>query len=311
MSLAALRRVRQLSRHLTPGKCSGHYGSSTTRAWFNSNESTGSSSGRSRIGIAMSSLFTIAGGIAVFIGLDNDGRQAFAQQQSSSSEAPKVKESDLVDLSQFKKWDRNWDGRRYLERGKGSRYVILVRHGQYHIENKDDSQRTLTALGRRQATLLANHLVEHDFSPTRVVSSTMTRALETTTFLLQHPEYAAAEYVVDANLREGRPCQSIPARKRYLKTTVERDGKRINAAFKSYFHRAPAGQDEDTYDVVVCHANVIRYLVCAALQIPTEAWLRMSLPHCSVTILRIDPRGRVSLRCLGDSGFLPRDMVTR
>jgi hypothetical protein len=31
-------------------------------------------------------------------------------------------------------------------------------------------------------------------------------------------------------------------------------------------------QKEDSYEVVVCHANVIRYFVCKALQVPTEVW---------------------------------------
>ncbi len=69
-------------------------------------------------------------------------------------------------------------------------------------------------------------------------------------------------------------------------------------------------QEEDSYDVVVCHANVIRYFVCKALQLPPEAWLRFSLPHCSITIISIRPSGTVSVRCLGDSGFLPPDAIT-
>ncbi|VDP05798.1 unnamed protein product [Soboliphyme baturini] len=36
----------------------------------------------------------------------------------------------------------------------------------------------------------------------------------------------------------------------------------------------------------------------------------MSVPHCSVTWLVIRPNGRVTLRCLGDSGFIPPSMVT-
>ena len=40
------------------------------------------------------------------------------------------------------------------------------------------------------------------------------------------------------------------------------DGARIEAAFRKYFHRAPPSQTEDSYEVLVCHANVIRYVVC-------------------------------------------------
>lgn len=43
---------------------------------------------------------------------------------------------------------------------------------------------------------------------------------------------------------------------------VFQDGARIEAAFRKYIHRADTDQSEDSYEIIVCHANVIRYLVC-------------------------------------------------
>jgi len=43
---------------------------------------------------------------------------------------------------------------------------------------------------------------------------------------------------------------------------IFQDGARIEAAFCRYVHRADADQSEDSYEIIVCHANVIRYLVC-------------------------------------------------
>ena len=40
-----------------------------------------------------------------------------------------------------------------------------------------------------------------------------------------------------------------------------RDGARIEAAFRKHFHRADVEQQEDSYEVLSCHANVIRYFV--------------------------------------------------
>lgn len=40
------------------------------------------------------------------------------------------------------------------------------------------------------------------------------------------------------------------------------DGARIEAAFRHYIHRAHPKQKEDSYEIIVCHANVIRYFVC-------------------------------------------------
>lgn len=106
------------------------------------------------------------------------------------------------------------------------------------------------------------------------------------------------------------------------------DGARIEAAFRKYFHRADPDQKEDSYHVIVCHANVIRYLVCRsvitflpslnpiivryyrALQIPAEAWLRFSLNHASITWISITPSGRCVLRTFGDSGFMPVQVIS-
>ena len=41
-----------------------------------------------------------------------------------------------------------------------------------------------------------------------------------------------------------------------------RDSVRIEAAFRKHFHRADPHQKEDSYEIMVCHANVIRYFVC-------------------------------------------------
>ena len=40
------------------------------------------------------------------------------------------------------------------------------------------------------------------------------------------------------------------------------DGARIEAAFGQYFYRANASQEKDSYELLVCHGNVIRYFVC-------------------------------------------------
>ena len=42
---------------------------------------------------------------------------------------------------------------------------------------------------------------------------------------------------------------------------VFQDGARIEAAFRQYIHRADSDQSEDSYEIIVCHANVIRYIV--------------------------------------------------
>jgi serine/threonine-protein phosphatase PGAM5 len=64
------------------------------------------------------------------------------------------------------------------------------------------------------------------------------------------------------------------------------------------------------YEIVVCHANVIRFFVLRALQLPPEAWFRIHPNNCSITHLRVRPDGAVDLFCLGEAGHLTIDEST-
>jgi len=68
----------------------------------------------------------------------------------------------------------------------------------------------LTAAGRQQATVLAQKIAE-TYKPDKVIRSDMTRAIETFNFVMKKlpPDTPTA---VIPQLKEGRPCQPIPAR---------------------------------------------------------------------------------------------------
>ena len=220
-----------------------------------------------------------------------------------------------------------------------------VRHGQYEMEPRDDAERKLTALGRRQAAATGERLAamarDDDTNFTAMHCSSMTRAIETADIIGRCLPGVPRTAPQD-NLREGRPCNTIPGR-----STPSRDraafvdGARIEAAFRALFHRStewevveppplPAAVEAapavvpsvggvaadnaavvdsgvgvgsgsgngngsgsggsggsgtpDTasvtrkheFEVVVAHGNVIRFFIMRALQLPPEAWLRLS-----------------------------------
>lgn len=230
-------------------------------------------------------------------------------------------------------WDNNWDrqdpesllkwrDRKSIEsleeyasqieklKSKAKRHVILIRHGQYETDGKTDSARCLTELGRKQASATGERLKNLNIPYGSLITSTMLRAMETSTFILDSVRIGHKH---DEMLEEGFPYIPKPARSvdAHRESECLKHGSRIEAAFRRYFYRANPDQTSDSYDIIVCHANVIRYFVCRALQYPPESWLRMSLPHASITWITIMADGRVSLRCLGDSGHLPPDMITR
>ena len=147
------------------------------------------------------------------------------------------------------------------------------------------------------------------FSLDKLLSSELTRAIQTADVIA--PALPAAARSSDATLNEGRPCLPEPPPKHASHYTNRNgDSERIESAYRLICAQPAADMRADTHEVVVCHANVIRYVVCRALQLPPEAWLRISLPHASLTHLVIRPNGDVSLRMLGDVGHLPSAMVT-
>ena len=142
--------------------------------------------------------------------------------------------------------------------------------------------------------------------------STMTRATETAQIILKH--FPNTESNSCDLIREGAPCEPVPSVTPGMwdpdPHQFFEEGARIEAGFRKHIHRADASQEKDSVTVVVCHANVIRYFICRALQLPPEAWLRFSLPNASTTTLRVTPTGKVSVSGLGESGHLPPEMRT-
>jgi len=203
-----------------------------------------------------------------------------------------------------------------------------VRHGQYDETYKEDGKRILTALGRAQAEKTGERLAEllsEATGPVRLHSSTMTRAIETADIIstkLTHLNVPRVE--ANPDLSEGYPAVVVPRRSKdgpgSISPKLLENSQRIENGYNTIFHRATAPVDEDgervgsshehEYDIVVCHGNVIRYMALRALQLPPEAWLRLTTFNCSLTYLVVRPGGRVSLRTLGDTGHLPMALTT-
>ncbi|XP_034398367.1 serine/threonine-protein phosphatase PGAM5, mitochondrial isoform X4 [Cyclopterus lumpus] len=229
-------------------------------------------------------------------------------------------------------WDFNWDKRdpSALTNGKktnapaaedpsseqdnskpkATRNILLIRHSQYNLSGTIDKERILTPLGREQAEFTGERLAALGLKYDVMIHSSMARATETANIISKH--LSGVDLVSCDLLREGAPIEPVPPVTHWKPDAVyHEDGARIEAAFRRYIHRADPKQKEDSYEIIVCHANVIRYFVCRALQFPPEGWLRMGLNNGSITWLTIRPSGRVALRTLGDAGFMPPDKLTR
>ena len=181
------------------------------------------------------------------------------------------------------------------------RRLIFVRHGQYD----ELVTGALTPLGRKQAARTATAL--RKLPVNAIWSSTLLRAKETASIV------AAKQR---AHVRRTRLlCEVVPTRlpaklaRRFAidGTSVERDRARADRAYTTLFRAARRERTE----IVVCHGNLIRYLVCRALGIQPKLWMRLDSTHCGLTEFRVLPRGVVRVVRYNDVGHIPASMRTQ
>lgn len=279
------------------------------------------------------SLGAVGAGVLYCNSNDNKALPLLAAQKFSDVPPQSVQSSKLHDEYRITKWDSNWDRRdpSFLvkpskggadderfekevteKKPKATRNLILIRHGQYNLAGKRDIERYLTEKGIEQAKSTGDRLLALNIPYDRMVRSTMTRAQQTGDHILSRLKLDSLTIENDSMLEEGAPFPPEPKMKSWEppEYLFYQDGSRIEAAFRNYFYRADHRQEKDSYDIIVCHANVIRYFVCRALQLPPEAWLRINLHHASISWVRIRPNGRVGLLTMGNSGHLAPELLT-
>ncbi|OAF67261.1 Phosphoglycerate mutase family member 5 [Intoshia linei] len=204
-------------------------------------------------------------------------------------------------------WNENWD-RKKNETSDIPRYrhIYLVRHGQYEYSKYPYK---LTSLGKKQANLVGKRLSQYVDKFDKVYHSTMVRAKETCGII--EKEILQKNEAVACNLlEEGYP---VPPEPPIFPDESDRhyyvNGQRIETAFRNYFSR-PAEGRRVSNELIVCHANVIRYFICRLLQVNPNAWLRMCLSNCSITRVTICANGRIIIRHIGEDSFFNKQNIS-
>ena len=194
------------------------------------------------------------------------------------------------------------------QKDDGVRTVYLIRHGWYDYKDKRDPDvgKALVPLGVAQAKLLGARLRAMPVDWTSLHTSTMTRARQTAAIL--HEEFPGLELQKTRLIRE---CTPPTWRKDIMKREDESELKacadKLDRAFAQFFVPSP---DRDRHDILVCHGNVIRYLITKVLGVDTMSWLQMSVGNCSMTVVRVNPDGSFKLVAVGDVGHLPPNLQT-
>jgi serine/threonine-protein phosphatase PGAM5 len=190
----------------------------------------------------------------------------------------------------------------------GTRYVYLIRHGYYHEEDPRDPRvgKGLDSLGRAQARLTGERLAGLPVKIDLLVSSTFTRAMETADIIGESLHMKA---VRDSEISECSPPSYRPdyysERDPAAKDTCQA---RLERAFSRYCR--PAGGPGDEHDVLVCHGNVIRWLVTKELGLDTRRWPDYDIGNCSITAIAVRSDGSMRLDAFSDTGHLPAALQT-
>lgn len=187
--------------------------------------------------------------------------------------------------------------------GTGIHYLYLVRHGEYAHDHEDQDERVnngLVPLGHEQAKLVGERLAELPVKFDRLISSQLLRAKQTAddigAILHMTP-------VRDSLLNECEPT-SVDSSRMAEETPAELaacDSARVRA-YRRYFVPTP---DRDTYDLLVCHAHVIRWTLMRALGADTRHWSDQDAANASLTIIAVRPDSSIRLVTFNDTGHIP------
>lgn len=188
-----------------------------------------------------------------------------------------------------------------------TRTIVLIRHGEYVHGDESEDEGPLDLLGRQQARMVAARLDAMPIVWDSIQASTMNRARETAEIV------AACFPGLELSLRDDlRECTMATRRADIMEELdpgeAEECEQTLEGAFARIFRPATASRDE--FDIVVCHGNIIRWVVCKVLDVDPQAWLQMSVANCSITVVQVRADASMKLVSFADSGHIPYPMTT-
>ncbi len=188
------------------------------------------------------------------------------------------------------------------------RSLYLIRHGQYddRARPSDGQGGSLTELGQQQAQHVAEWLQQ---IPVDVIyHSSLRRARETAAIIQQAlPKAPLRERDILCECIPGFPDTYAEHFEHISSARLLEQQQQADKAFKLFCKRP---RKYARHEVIVAHGNIIRYIVCRALQVNPELWVQMDMYNCAISEIRIDTSGQVRLSSHNDTGHLPFELRT-
>jgi serine/threonine-protein phosphatase PGAM5 len=177
--------------------------------------------------------------------------------------------------------------------------VHLIRHGQYLLD-PELGDGPLTELGREQAQSAAQHLRRWPIA--QIWASDLQRAVETAQIISDGLEIG--QFKQTRLLREVLPT-AVPGQR--VPLPVRRAGRRALERVAEEFLQPVRSK---RHDLLVCHGNLIRSLVCRVLNAPQASWLQLACQHCALTTIAIAADGSKKLLRYGETAYLDAALLT-
>lgn len=220
---------------------------------------------------------------------------------------------NIISLSEFhlpkpeKLWFSNWDGME-SSNCNATHTIILIRHGQYHKDGYNNFG--LTSKGREQIDKCGLYLKQYFKNKKTILNkvyySTLQRAMDSFDIIDKHLgddfKYKALK---TSDIKECKACPNEPNQLKWYKSNVDlfKNNLKAEKAFKNYIHRAEDKFKKDYTTVLVCHGNLIRYILLRVLQLDPTAWMRLYVPLASISTIKIFPDGNIRLDCIGSRAY--------
>lgn len=190
---------------------------------------------------------------------------------------------------------------------RGVHFLYLVRHGMYDRDDHADevTGNGLDALGHQQAKLLGARLAASGVTFHSLVSSDYLRARQTADDIGAQLHMTT---VVDTLIHECTPTELHPEyATQHSAADIAQCVSNLEAAWSRYFTPTPGA---DTWDLLVCHGNVIRWLTLKAMGADTTRWFANDIGNASLTVIAVRPDGTCRLVTYSDTGHIPVDQQT-
>jgi serine/threonine-protein phosphatase PGAM5 len=182
------------------------------------------------------------------------------------------------------------------------RYLYLIRNGHYAREDEGDG--SLTEFGKRQVQLTTQALQGFPFRAIHYSPHQQVRE----TALAFAQAFQISDYETELLRQYNEQLKFGTLSRSMLMTAHTVQQQQLDAAVLQFI--TPPDSDQDWQEIIVCHANIIRDLICKALGVNPSTWAHMLINHCGISCLSVDEQATVELLSYNDVNHLPNSLHT-